>query len=129
MGALAPRARSSPAAGSVVSQRAQHSVRVLPIFGAELLGQIEPDVRLLDAPVDDVKQAAGGRIEAIVGDIDPFLAVRDALERTPFDEVITSTLPRRVSHWLRLDLRGRVERLGVLVTVVTAVQSERARKL
>jgi len=45
-----------------------------------------------------------------------------------FDEVIISTLPHRVSHWLRFDLTARVERLGLPVTVVMAAQSEQAWK-
>jgi hypothetical protein len=59
--------------------------------------------------------AGGGgsdRVEAVVGDTDPFIAVQAALERSRFDEVIVSALPGRVSHWLRLDLPARVERLG-----------------
>jgi hypothetical protein len=65
-------------------------------------------------------QAADDHVEGIVGDADPFVAIQDALAREPFDEVIVSTLPARVSHWLRRDLPSRVEQLGVPVTVVTA---------
>ena len=65
-------------------------------------------------------QAADDRVEALIGDPDPLVAIHDALAREPFDEVIVSTLPARVSHWLRRDLPSRVEQLGLPVTVVTA---------
>ncbi len=71
-------------------------------------------------------EAAGGHVEGIVGDSDPFVAVQHALEQFGFDEVIISTLPARVSRWLRRDLPHRVVSLGPEVTVVTAKQLERA---
>ena len=67
-----------------------------------------------------LEEATGTTVEGIVGDPDPFTAVQEALKETPYDEVIISTLPARVSHWLKRDLPQRVERLGVPVTVVTA---------
>ena len=73
-----------------------------------------------------LEEAAGGHVEGIVGDTDPFVAVRDALEQFGFDEVIVSTLPARVSRWLRRDLPHRVQSLGLEVTVVTAKQLDRA---
>jgi hypothetical protein len=69
-----------------------------------------------------LEEAAGGRVEGLIGDTDPFVAVRQALDGESFDEVIVSTLPTHVSHWLRLDLPARVKRLGLPVTVVTAKQ-------
>ena len=58
-------------------------------------------------------EAAGGQVDGIIGDTDPFVAVRETRERERFDEVIASTLPTHVSHWLRLDLPARVKRLGL----------------
>jgi hypothetical protein len=56
---------------------------------------------------------------------DPFLVVSAALEAEPHDEIIVSTLPARVSHWLHIDLPAGVGRLGLPVTVVTARKADR----
>jgi hypothetical protein len=79
----------------------------------------------LELAIPLLEEAAGGHVEGVVGDNDPLVAVREMLERERFDEVIVSTLPERVSHWLRRDLPARVEKLGVPVTVVTARSSDR----
>jgi hypothetical protein len=73
-----------------------------------------------------VWRVAGGTSKGSSANSDPFAAVQQAVERGGFDEVIISTLPARVSRWLRRDLPHRVEALGLPVTVVTAEQSERA---
>jgi hypothetical protein len=86
----------------------------------------EEAVATLELAIPLLEQAAGGHVEGIVGDTDPFVAVRDAVQRFGFDEIIVSTLPARVSHWLHRDLPCRVEQLGLPVTVVTAAQSARA---
>lgn len=83
-------------------------------------------VATLELAIPLLEEAAGGHVEAIVGDTDPFVAVRDAVQQLGVDEIIVSTLPARVSHWLRRDLPSRVEQLGLPVTVVTAAQSSRA---
>jgi hypothetical protein len=79
----------------------------------------------LELAIPLLEEAAGGPVEGRIGDSDPLGAVRETLEREPFDEVIVSTLSARVSHWLRRDLPSRVEQLGVAVTVVTARTSSR----
>jgi hypothetical protein len=73
----------------------------------------------LETAIPTLERAAGGRVEGIVGEADPFEAVKSALDDPGFDEVIISTLPRRVSEWLRRDLPHRVEKLGVPVTTIT----------
>jgi hypothetical protein len=45
-----------------------------------------------------------------VGDASPMLAIEDAIrEQGPFEAIVLSTLPPRLSRWLRLDLPHRVE--------------------
>jgi hypothetical protein len=68
-----------------------------------------------------LERAAGGPVKGLTGTSgDPFDAVRKALEEGGHDRVIISTLPTRVSRWLRRDLPGRVKALGIPVEVVTA---------
>jgi hypothetical protein len=79
----------------------------------------------LELAIPLLEDAAGGRVEGLVGSEDPFLAASTALEAGSYDEVIVSTLPARVSHWLHLDLPARLQRLGLPVTVVTAKKADR----
>ena len=65
-------------------------------------------------------EAAGEPVEGMTGTSDAFAAVQKAHRERGFDEAIISTLPETVSRWLHRDLPGRVERLGLPVTVVKA---------
>ena len=79
----------------------------------------------LELSIPLLEEAAAGHVEGVVGESDPFEAAKDALAGESFDEVIVSTLPEHVSHWLRRDLPHRIKQLGFPVTVVTAKRSER----
>ena len=45
-----------------------------------------------------------------VGSSDPLEAIADALAKDRYDQIIVSTLPHAVSHWLRMDLPSRAHR-------------------
>jgi hypothetical protein len=79
----------------------------------------------LELAIPLLQDATGGHVEGLVGDRDPFVAVSEAVESFGFDEILISTLPARVSRWLRRDLPHRVERFGLPVTVVTAQAVDR----
>lgn len=62
------------------------------------------------------------------GDPNPMLAIEDALIAGAFDEIIISTLPPKLSRWLKRDLPGRAaRRSGLPVTHVVGVPVPRRR--
>jgi hypothetical protein len=48
------------------------------------------------------------------------MAISDAVNRGGYDEIIVSTLPRRISRWLHVDLVSKARGLGLPVTHVEA---------
>ena len=71
-----------------------------------------------------MSEAAGSQVEGLIGDAEPLAAIQDAVNLEGFDEIIISTLPTRVSRWLRLDLPSKVAGLGLPVTTITATGRE-----
>jgi hypothetical protein len=77
----------------------------------------------LDGAVKRLTEA-GVKAEAIVGDADPMVAVKDAWDPRRFDEVIVVTPPTGLPRWMPADLPHRVERLtAARVTHVVAAGS------
>lgn len=74
----------------------------------------------LDLAIPLLEQAAGAPVEGMIGDSEPLAAIQDAINMHGFDEIIISTLPTRVSRWLKLDLPSKAAGLGLPVTTVTA---------
>jgi hypothetical protein len=73
-----------------------------------------------------LSEAAGAAVTGHVGDHEPLMAIEDALNRAPYDELIISTLPRRLSRWLHLDLVSKARATGLPVTHVEAREQEHA---
>jgi hypothetical protein len=78
----------------------------------------------LELAVPLLEEAAGGHVEGMIGVAEPLAAVQDAVNLHGFDELIISTLPTRVSRWLKLDLPHKAAGLGLPVTLVTAKGTE-----
>ena len=85
----------------------------------------EAGTEVLDRALTALREASL-EVEGSVGHHDPIDAVSDVWDPKTFDEVIISTLPTRVSKWLRLDLPHKVAGLGLPVTTVTAQSRESA---
>ena len=82
------------------------------------------DVMALALPL--LEEAAGSKVEGLVGVSTPIDAIQDAINVHGFDEIIISTLPTRVSKWLHLDLPHKLNGLGVPVTTITARERAQA---
>lgn len=77
----------------------------------------------LELALEHLQEVAGPDVTGHVGDADPMAAISDALHELEVDEIIISTLPRRLSRWMRLDLPSKVSGLGKPVTHVEGVRA------
>jgi hypothetical protein len=117
MQAVRERARQAPCAFTLLIPNTAHGLHRL--VDPEDQEQTEAEATL-ELALPMLEEAAGGPVEGLVGDPEPLAAIQDAINIHGFDEIILSTLPARVSKWLRLDLPHKVAGLGLPVTTVTA---------
>jgi len=115
--AVRERAARGPARFTLLVPNTQHGLhRVVDpeeTGGEEATAQLERALPLLSA-------AAGSEVTGRVGVADPVAAIHDALGERPCDELIISTLPRRMSRWLHIDLPSKARGFGLPVTHVEA---------
>jgi hypothetical protein len=81
----------------------------------------DPDWNV-DTAKELVQRAAEEPVEGLTGGPDALEAVRAAMAEHGVDEIIISTPPEHLAHWVRHDLPSRVEKLGVPVTVVEGTE-------
>ena len=75
-----------------------------------------------------LQEAAGDEIEGLVANSpNAYDDIVEELNVRSYDEVIISTLPTHVSHWLHVDLPSRVAQLGLPVTTLTGARSSQAQ--
>ena len=92
---------------------------VVPAVGTKADARRAAEARLQDAVAG--ARAAGLETEGVLGDCDPVVAVTEAFDPRSHDEIMVSTLPTGVSHWMRADLPQRIGRVtGAPVAHVVA---------
>ena len=114
--AVSDRARRGPCVFTLLVPNPAHGLHKVVDPEDQQAGEAQT---VLDAAVPALSKAAGGNVEGIIGDADPVAAVHDAINLRGFDEVIVSTLPARLSRWLKLDLPSKVAGMGLPVETVT----------
>jgi hypothetical protein len=115
--AVRDRAQRGPAAFTLLVPNPAHGLHAL--MDSEDQEESEGQT-VLDLAIPLLEDAAGAPVEGLVGDPSPMNAIQDAINIHGFDEVIISTLPARVSKWMKLDLPSKITGLGLPVTTVTA---------
>lgn len=98
---------------------------VVPATPRGLHRVVDPDaagqqeaVANLEAALPKLTAAASSEVTGLIGDASPLAAITDAIHEAGFDEIIISTLPTRLSRWVRMDLPKQARDLGLPVTHV-----------
>ena len=94
--------------------RGQHRV-----VDPEVAGRQEATEQL-ELALELLQMATGSEVTGHVGDAEPVSAISDTLHEREVDEIIISTLPRRLSRWMHIDLPSKIRGLGLPVTHVEA---------
>lgn len=118
--AVHERAARGPCAFTLLVPQSVHGVHKLTNPEDHGASEAEQSVALAKPLLEE---AAGGPVATRIGDPDPLSAIQDAVNVEGYDELIISTLPRRVSRWLHLDLPRKAAGLGLPVTTVEARES------
>jgi hypothetical protein len=118
--AVRERAQRSPARFHLVVPRMPHGMH--KVVDPEAAGRDDAQ-HVLDEAIPKLSESAGSEVTGNLGDAEPLMAIQDAINLGHFDEIIISTLPKRVSRWLKLDLVSKTKGLGLPVTHVEAVDS------
>jgi len=122
--AVSERAQQGPARFTLLVPNPAHGLH--KVVDAQDQGPAEAQA-VLDKALPLLSEAAGSKVEGIVGDPDPLAAVHDAVNLRGFDEIIISTLSPRLSRWLKLDLPSKLSGLGLPIRTVTPTDEPAAK--
>jgi hypothetical protein len=118
--AVADRAQRGPATFHLIVPQQPHGMH--KVVDPQDAGEDEAQ-KVLDEALPKLSQAAESNVTGSLGDPEPLMAIEDAINLGNYDEIIVSTLPTRVSRWLKLDLVSKTKALGLPVTHVEATES------
>lgn len=123
--AVRARVRRGPAAFHLVVPAHPHGLHKLVDPQDGDAGEAE---HALAAALPRLSEAAGEPVTGHVGDAEPLMAIADAVNSGRYDEIVISTLPRRVSRWLHLDLVSKAHGFGLPVTHVETAEHAHERE-
>ena len=120
LAAVRERAQQGPAKFHLVVPRQPHGMH--KVVDPQDVGEDEAQGVLAQA-LPKLSEAAGSQVTGSLGDPEPLMAIHDAVNLGSYDEIIISTLPPRISRWLKLDVVSKTKALGLPVTHVEAADS------
>ncbi len=115
--AVRERSAQSPTRFTLLVPRASHGLHRVVDPEDHHPGEAQA---VLDRALPLLADAAGAPVEGRIGDPAPLTALEDALNEQGYDEILISTLPTRLSRWLKLDLPSKAEGFGLPVHTLTA---------
>jgi hypothetical protein len=118
--AVRERAQRGPATFHLVVPRQPHGMH--KVVDPQDAGEDEAH-RVLEEALPKLSAAAGHEVTGSTGDPEPLMAIQDAVNLGDYDEIIISTLPLRLSRWLKLDLVSKTRALGLPVTHVEGLDA------
>jgi hypothetical protein len=80
----------------------------------------EEAAQQLELALERLREVVDSEVTGHVGDSDPWAAISDAVHQRKIDELIISTLPRRLSRWMHVDLPSKAAGFGLPLTHVEA---------
>ncbi len=80
-------------------------------------------LRALNEALPKLSEAAGQEVTGSLGVPGPMTAIENEIAGGDYDEIMISTLPRRMSRWLKSDLVSKAQGLGLPVTHVESAEN------
>jgi hypothetical protein len=122
LAALKARADQGPVEFTVLIPATPHGVA----WAADMFAGEEEAAEHRDAMIQRLRSIGLDVRDAKVGDPDALAAIQDEVNFNRYDELIVSTLPLKISKWLRIDLPRKAEAATGLPVLHVAAQATKS---